>query len=92
MYLKKIEGPRVVTLVGGRTMSRADLPPPDTRRWVASRKAAVVKGIIYGLITRQEAVERWQLSDEELDSWLSAVKDHGEVALRATAIQRFRQL
>ena len=38
---------------------RADLPPADTRRWVASRKAVVVKAVVYGLITQAEALERY---------------------------------
>ena len=41
MYLKKVDGPRAVTLPDGKVFSRADLPPPDTARWVASRKLAV---------------------------------------------------
>ena len=45
MFLKKVEGPRAVTLPDGSTMTRADLPPENTRRWVASRKAAVVRGV-----------------------------------------------
>ncbi len=53
MYLKKIDGPRAVTLADGTIMTRADLPRPDTRRWVASRKATVVKAVESGLITRQ---------------------------------------
>ena len=59
MYLKKIDGPRAVTLPDGRIMTRADLPPADTRRWVASRKAAVVRGVASGLITRDEALARY---------------------------------
>jgi hypothetical protein len=57
MYLKKIDGPRAVTLANGTIMTRADLPSADTRRWVASRKAAVVKAVESGLITRQDAQE-----------------------------------
>ena len=47
---------------------RADLPPPDTRRWVASRKLAVVLGVAHGLISRAEALRIYGLSDEELDA------------------------
>lgn len=91
MYLKKINGPRAVTLPDGRVMTRADLPDANTRRWVASRKAAVVRAISAGLISADEAVEIYQLSHEELESWHVAVEQHGEVALKATAIQRYRQ-
>ena len=92
MYLKKIDGPRAVTLPNGRIMTRADLPPADTRRWVASRKAAVVRGVASGLITRSEALARWALSEAELDEWRLAVQTHGEKALKATQIQQYRQL
>lgn len=92
MYLKKVDGPRAVTLPDGRVMTRADLPPGDTDRWVASRKAAVVWGVTGGLISRAEALRRYGLSDEEFDSWVAAVAEHGEGALKATALRKYRQL
>jgi hypothetical protein len=92
MYLKKVDGPRQVTLPDGSILSRADLPPPDTRRWVASRKALVVKAVIYGLISQNDALERYDLSEEEFGLWRQAVQEHGEKALRVTAIQKYRQL
>lgn len=73
-------------------MTRADLPPQETRRWVASRKAAVVKAVTHGLITAKEAMERYGLSEEELDSWSKAVTRHGEAALKTTALQKFRNV
>lgn len=91
MYLKKVDGPRAVTLPDGSFMTRADLPSPQTRRWVASRKAAVVRGVLYGLITQSEAMRIYGLSDEEFQSWVSAVADHGEEALKATALKKYRQ-
>lgn len=91
MYLRKIEGPRSVTLPDGKIMTRADLPSTKTKRWVASRKAAVVRAVNAGLITRDEALERYALSDEEFSEWETAVKQHGEAALKATSLQRYRQ-
>ena len=92
MYLKKVDGPRQVTLPDGSILSRADLPPADTRRWVASRKAVVVKAVIYGLIPESEALERYALSEEEFGLWRQAIAEHGEKALRVTTIQKYRQL
>ena len=92
MYLKKVDGPRQVTLPNGVILSRADLPPADTRRWVASRKAVVVKAVIYALITQAEALERYGLSEEEFGLWRNAVESYGEKALRVTTIQKYRQL
>ena len=92
MFLKKIDGPRSVTLPDGRIMTRADLPPAGTQRWVASRKAAVVRAVGAGLITREQALATYALSDEEFSEWATAVEVHGEAALRATALQKYRQL
>ena len=91
MYLRKGPGPRVVTLPDGSQMSRADLPPVGTTRWVARRKQAVVRGVQSGLLTREEAIERYELSEEELDSWDHAMTAHGTNGLKTTLIQRYRQ-
>ncbi len=91
MYLRKIDGPRSVTLPDGTVMTRADLPSPETRRWVASRKAAVVKAVSAGLLSRKSALETYMLSDDEFSEWETAVDKHGEAALKATTLQRYRQ-
>ena len=91
MFIKKVDGPRAVTLADGSIMTRADLPPENTRRWVASRKAAVVKAVRSGLISDEEALNRYQLSEEELLSWSKASLKHGEAALKTTALQKFRE-
>lgn len=90
MFLRRIDGPRAVTLPDGTHMTRADLPPPDTVRWVASRKAAVVRAVLSGLIERSWALETYGLSEEELSSWIDAAAHHGEAALRATTVQKYR--
>lgn len=92
MYLKKVDGPRAVTLPDGTVMTQADLPEKKTRRWVASRKAAVVRGVLYGLISEETALQQYQLSEDEFKEWVRAVSLHGEVALKATAVQKYRQL
>lgn len=91
MYIKKVEGPRAVKLEDGSILSLSDLPPRETRRWVASRKAVVVKAVESGLISRETALSRYELSDEEFDLWLSAVQDHGLEALKVTSLQKYRQ-
>ena len=92
MYLKKVDGPRQVTLPDGSILTRADLPSPDTRRWVASRKLIVVQAVVHGLLSREEAIEKYRLSEEELAQWQGAVASHGEAALKVTALQKFRQI
>jgi hypothetical protein len=49
-----------------------DLPPANTNRWVARRKAAVILAIRAGVISREEAYERYALSPEELAAWEAA--------------------
>lgn len=90
MYLKKINAPRAVTLPDGSIMTQADLPPIGTQRWVASRKAAVVRGVAYGLVDKDDALARYGLSEEEFSSWVRAISMHGEIALKATAVQKYR--
>lgn len=92
MFLKRVDGPRQITLPDGSILSRADLPAPDTRRWVASRKAIVVKAVVYGLMPQAEALERYALSEEEFALWREAVERHGDQGLKVTAIQKLRQL
>lgn len=89
--MSEMEG-RPDSVVGpdGSLLTRKDLPSPDTRRWVARRKAAVVAAVTGGMLTPEEACDRWDLSEEELDSWCSATARHGVNALRTTALQRYR--
>jgi hypothetical protein len=91
MYLKKVDGPRSVTLADGSVMTQADLPPANTRRWVASRKVAVVRGVAYGLIAQSDALQRYQISEDEFHEWVRAVSEHGEAALKVTTLQKYRQ-
>ncbi len=69
---------------------RADLPPADTRRWVASRKAAVVAAVEAGAITETEVMRRYDLSLEELNLWRDSLSRHGPNALLVTKLQHFR--
>jgi hypothetical protein len=87
MYLKKVEGPRAVTLPDGTVMTAADLPPPDTRRWVVSRKLAVVRGVAHGLISEADALARYGLSQEEFREWVQAVMRDGAEGLKVTSVR-----
>lgn len=91
MFVKKTSGPRIVTLDDGSILSIADLPLADTR-WVASRKQTVVLAVSHGLISREDALRRYGLSEEEFDSWCGAIARHGKAALKVTALQKYRQL
>ncbi len=72
-------------------MTRADLPTPGTKRWVARRKAEVVAGVRGGLISLKEACQRYELSEDEFESWRRLFTDHGLSGLRATSVKKFRR-
>jgi transcriptional regulator of nitric oxide reductase len=66
------------------------LPATDTQRWVMRRKAQVVAAVRSGLLTFEEACERYRLSEEELKSWITLLDNHGVRGLRATRTQEYR--
>jgi hypothetical protein len=74
----------------GKSMTRADLPPANTKRWVIQRKAEVVAGVRSGLISLDEACERYSLSVDEFLSWQRLLGEHGLEGLRTTRIKEFR--
>lgn len=92
MFLRKQDGPRAVTMPDGSVMTRADLPPLGTTRWVASRKAAVVRGVLGGLITRAQAIEWYGLSDDEFEEWLGAIAVAGLQGLKTTYAKKIDNL
>ena len=65
----------------------ADLPPPNTKRWVVRRKAAVLAALSSGAITMEEACRRYALSEEELLDWQRAFVANGLAGLRATRLR-----
>jgi hypothetical protein len=68
-----------------------DLPPSNTKRWVVRRKAAVVAAVRTGRITIEEALRRYQLSEEEFLSWQRVFETHGLAGLRVTRVQQYRR-
>jgi transposase len=67
-----------------------ELPPANTKRWVVRRKAAVVAAVQGGKITLEEALHRYQLTEEEFRTWQRAYDAHGLPGLRATRLQQYR--
>lgn len=67
------------------------LPPPDTKRWVISRKAIVVDAVRKGHITLAEVCARYSLSEEEIRSWMKLSERGGSRALRVTRLQDYRR-
>ncbi len=81
------------TVIGpaGEPLTIDDLPPPETRRWVIRRKAEVVAGVRNGLISLEDACNRYKLSVEEFLSWQRLIDKHGMRGLRTTRLQQYRR-
>jgi hypothetical protein len=75
----------------GSPLTMADLPPQNTKRWVIRRKAVVVAAVRGGLLTMEDACERYTLTVDEFLSWQRSIDRHGLAGLRATRIQHYRE-
>ncbi len=91
MLIKKINGPSSVKLPDGTVLTRGDLPPKSTRRWVIRRKVTVVLAVTAGLLSLEEACEMYNLSEEEYLLWQTAMLQHGRHGLRVTHLKKYRQ-
>jgi hypothetical protein len=67
-----------------------DLPPPGVARWVIRRKAQLVAAVEAGIISLDEALDRYSVSPEEFESWQRSLRRHGIYGLRTTRSQIYR--
>ena len=71
----------------GAPLTMADLPSPDTRRWVAHRKAEIVAAVSGGLLSLDDACSRYSLSLQEFLAWRRSMDLHGVAGLRTTYLK-----
>ena len=88
---QKIRPARVIGPLG-EPLTLESLPKPGTTRWVVRRKAEVVAAVAGGLLTVDEACERYGLTVEEFAGWQRAIDRSGMPGLRVTRIQHYRSL
>ena len=67
------------------------LPPTDTKRWVMRRKAQLINAVRNKVLTMEEALKRYSLSEEEFKSWEKLFDNHGMRALRVTRLKEYRR-
>src|SRR6202162_2361517 len=67
--------PRAKYVIGpdGSPLTIDDLPPPNTRRWVIRRKAEVVAAVRGGLLSLEDACNRYTLTVEEFLAWQESI-------------------
>lgn len=78
--LSEQERSSVVIGPEGTLLILADLPPPQTVRWTIRLKAEVVTAVRGGLLTEDEALERYGLTKEEFTLWKKNIDSHGVLA------------
>jgi hypothetical protein len=85
---------RPTAVVGplGEAITLDTIPPADTTRWVARRKAEVVAAVNGGLLSVDEAMARYGLSLEEFESWQVTLRRVGMPGLRITHTQDYGHL
>lgn len=90
--MTELHRPRAKYVIGpdGSPLTVADLPPVTTKRWVIRRKAEVVAAVRGGLISLEEACNRYTLTVDEFLSWQMSIDQHGLAGLRTTRIQQYR--
>jgi hypothetical protein len=83
---------QILSITGpdGAPLTLADLPAPNTRRWVSSRKAKIVAAVEGGLISFAEASRRYNLTLEEFSLWEDALHRRGPAGLKAHTAQQLR--
>ncbi len=84
------KGERYVIGPTGAPLTVGDLPPPGTERWVIRRKAEVVAAVRGGLLSLDDACERYRLTNEEFLAWQKSIDRNGMQGLRTTRIQQYR--
>ena len=84
------KGEKYVIGPTGAPLTLADLPPANTQRWVIRRKAEVVAAVRGGLLTFDDACERYRLPNEEFAGWQQSIDRPGLAGLRTTRIQQYR--
>lgn len=83
---------RPARIVGpnNKVLDLESLPPANTSRWVAHRKAQVVAAVESGLLTIDQVIARYNLSVEEFAGWQRAMDRAGVAGLRIAWLQKDR--
>ena len=75
----------------GSKLTLNDLPPPDTARWIPRKKAEIVAAVRGGLLSLEDARERYALTLEEFSAWQDSIDHFGLRGLRMTHTRKYRQ-
>ena len=68
----------------GEILTIGDLPDAGLRRWTAARNWHVIRAVMFGLISTDEAIEHYDLTHDEFQEWLRSYADYGRNGLKVT--------
>lgn len=85
------EHPKTAQSSSTSPVTLSDLPSVNTKRWGTACKAKIVNAARSGLISLEDACQRYALSVDEFVSWQSPLDQHGVAALRVTRAHQFRK-
>jgi hypothetical protein len=87
---KQVQYPLGRGVVGptGDILTFANLPPSKPGRWVARRKAEVLSALMGGLVTVESLCRKYNLTEEELLSWMRAYSRRGLPGLKVKALRQ----
>ena len=66
--------PKHVIGPDGSPLTMADLPAPDTKRWVIRRKAEVIAAVRGGLLSLEEACSRYTLINPSVSRFIFTLR------------------
>ena len=75
----------------GNLLTAADLPLLNNQRWVANTKAELLAAVRGGLLTLNEACERYGITTEEYFAWRDAMARFGIAGLHEKNVQTKRR-
>lgn len=77
--------------VDGRTVGVDGLPPGGTTRWGFKKKTIVVRAVAAGMLTLQETLDRYHMTEQEFRLWERGLSEGGTAGLMLTKFQHRRR-
>lgn len=82
---------KIVKDLRGNVIAPYDIPPAGMNRWTPARKALVVRAVQGELITLDEVLERYKMTEPEFRRWESSLKTDGALGLKVTKFQQLKR-
>lgn len=75
----------------GGTVGIDGFPPEGTTRWGFKKKTLVIRAVTAGMLTLQEALDRYHMTEREFRLWEKGLSEDGTAGLMLTKFQHRRR-